>query len=150
LLSRTITGRHADQDVARAHFLFRRYLLDGVVIDLVHRRVGQRFLAGLVQQGRHQQLVAVELKPFGEFRRIAEFLVLRLLRDDDHVGHEADQVVFLGVRGHRRDLPGFGLDNIQVALMDFDAVHLGDHRVLGVLRVKRGGEQQGGRERASG
>ena len=49
-----------------------------------------------------------------------------------------DQIVLLGVRRHRRQLAGFLLGDGEIALVDLDAVDLGDHRVL-VLRGNRSG-----------
>ena len=51
------------------------------------------------------------------------------------------QVVLLGVRRHRRQLAGLLLGDGEVALVDFDAVDLGDQRVL-VLGARRADGQQ--------
>ena len=55
-----VLGRH--QDVAGAHLLLAAHLLDGVVIDLAHRLLGDRGLALRLQQRFHQQLVADEVE----------------------------------------------------------------------------------------
>ena len=116
--------------MARVHFLLFADLLDGLVVDLVHRRVGQRFLADRLQQAFHQQLLAGEVELALEVGRVAQLLVLGGLRHEDHVGHELHQVVLLGFRRHRRNLAGLLLGGGEVALVDFDAVDLGDKRVL--------------------
>ena len=72
-----------------------------------------------------------------ELRRVGHLLVFGRLRHQDHVGDELHQVVLLGVRRHRRQLAGLFLGDREVALVDFDAVDLGDQRVL-VLRREPG------------
>ena len=57
-----VAGRRAEQDVAGMHFLLFADLLDGFVIDLVHRLVGERFLADRLQQPFHEQLLAGEFE----------------------------------------------------------------------------------------
>ena len=71
-----------------------------------------------------------------EVGAVGQLLGFGRLRHQDHVGHELHQIVLLGVRRHRRKLAGFLLGHGEIALMDFDAVDLGDHRVL-VLRGNR-------------
>ena len=57
-------------------FLFAE-LLHGFVVDLVHRVVGQRFLADRLQQALHEKLLAGELELALEVGSIAQFLVFR-------------------------------------------------------------------------
>ncbi len=124
------------------HFLLLAHLLDRVVIDFVHGLVGQRGLAGRLQQFFHQQLVAGEGEPLLEHRRVGHLLVFGRLRHQNHVGDELHQVVLLGVRRHRRQLAGLVLGDREVALVDLDAVDLGEQRVLVLRRSRAGGHEQ--------
>ena len=89
----------------------------------------------------------------------ATFFALGRLGRQDHVGEIGHQVVALGVAGQRLELLVLAdvlLGHRQIALVDFDAVDLGDHRIA--LRPRRAGrqhrEQRGGdqaeRARAQG
>ena len=44
-----VSSGHTEQDVARMHFFLFADLLDGIVIDFVHRFVGERLLADRLQ-----------------------------------------------------------------------------------------------------
>ena len=84
------------------HFLLVRHLLDGVVIDLVHRVVGQGGLAGVLQQGLHQHLVALELDAVLDVVPVGELLLLGGLRQHDDVGEIGDEIFALLVGPHLR------------------------------------------------
>ena len=58
------------------HFLLGRHLLDGLVVDLVHRLVGHAALPASLQQRFHQQLVAVEGEALLEVGAVGELLLL--------------------------------------------------------------------------
>ena len=131
------------------HLLLLAHLLDGFVIDLVHGLVGERLLADRLQQLSISSLLRANATLRLNSGRVGDLLVLGRLRHQDHVGHELHQVVLLGVRRHRRNLAGLLLGDGEVALVDFGAVDLGDHRVL-VLRAggrgRRQQQRQGGGE----
>ena len=136
-----VARRGADQDVAGMHFHLLAHLFDGFVIDLVHRVVGERFLADRLQQRLHQQLVAGKGDLALEVGGVAHFFGFGRLRHQYHVGHELHQVVLLGVRRHRRDLAGLFLGDRKVALVEFGAVDRGDQRVLVLCAERAGGCQ---------
>ena len=144
-----VTRSRTEQDVAGMDFLFFANLFDRIFVDLVHGIVGEGVLADRLQQTFHEQFLAGKFGLALELGRVAEFLVLRGLRHQDHVGDKLDQVVLLGFRRHRRDLSSLFFSDGEVALMDFDTIDLGDQGVL-VLGIKRGGrddqQRQAGRE----
>ena len=109
----------------------------------MHGRVGERRLAGLLQQAFHQELAAGEIDLALEFGAIAQLLVLGGLGHQHHVGGELHQIVALGVRRHGRELAGLFLGDVEVALVDFHAVDLGEHRVVLGQDGLDGQDQQG-------
>ena len=75
----------------------------------------------------------------------ASFFSSAALATQDHVGQIGDQVVALGVRRHAAGtlLADVLLGHRQVALVDFDAVDLGDHRIaLRRARRRRGSSRE--------
>ena len=126
-----IFGRN--QDVARAHFLLAGHLLDGFVIDLVHRLVGYGGLADILQHGLHQDLVAFELDAVLDVGAVADLLLLGGLAQHDDVGEIGDEIVALLVRTHLRHVAAdLLLGDGKVALADIDAVGAG-HNGVGIL-----------------
>ena len=111
------------------HLLLLTHLFGRFVIDIMHGFVGECFLAGFLQQLLHQQLLAVKGELAFKLQRVAHLLRFGRLRHQNHVGHELDQVVLLGVRRHWRQLTGLLLGDGEVALMDLGTVDLGHHRV---------------------
>ena len=119
------------------HFLLGRHLLDGVVIDLLHRRVGDGGFAGLLQQRFHQHPVAVEGEPALDVGIIADLLLLGRLRHHDDVGQIGDQVVALLLRPHLRHVAAdLLLGEGKIAFVNIDAVGAGHHGT-GILRPQR-------------
>ena len=116
------------------HLLLGRHLLDRLVIDLVHRVVGQGGLAGILQQRLHQHLVALEVDAVLDVVAIADLLLVGGLRQDDDVGEISDEVFAFLIGRHLRHA---GADLIlgerEVALADIDAIDAGDERI-GILR----------------
>ena len=137
--------------MARAHLFLGRHLLDGIVIDLVHRIVGHCGLAGAVQQRFHQHLVALERDPMLDLVAVTELLLVGGLRQNDDVGQVGDQVfAFLIGRHLRHAGADFVFGERKIALADIDAVGAGHHRI-GLLRAHdsaRRGEDDGKRQRA--
>ena len=145
-LVRFCFGRH--QDMTRVHLFLGRHLLDRLVIDLVHRVVGQGGLAGILQQRFHQHLVALEVEMVLDVVTIADLLLVGGLRQDDDVGEISDEVFAFLIGRHLRHA---GADLIlgqrEIALADIDAVDAGDERI-GILRLDDGwcDEERGERE----
>ncbi len=144
-----------DQDMARVHFLLVRHLLDRVFVDLVHRVVGHRRGAGVLQQGFHQHLVALELDAVLDVVAVGQLLLLGGLRQDDDVGEIGNEVIAFLVGPHLRHVGAdLVLGQREVALADVDAVGAGDDRIgsrIGILGAQRRGrpDQEGGeRKRA--
>ena len=133
-------GRH--QDVAGVDFLLAGDLLGGVVIDLLHGLVGHRRLAFGRQQVVHQQAVTGEIELLLEIGLVGGLLLFGGLGDDLHVDQEGQHVFLLGRRVHLRQArPEFLFGQGHVALADFRAIHLGEHRVI--VGANRRGDQQG-------
>ena len=128
--------------MARVHLLHLAHLLDGFVINLVHGLVGERRLVDRLQQVFHQQLFAREGDAALECVAVGHLLGFGRLRHQDHVGEELDQVVFLGVWRHRRNLAGLFLGDGEVALVDLGAVDLGDKWILVLGRERACGREQ--------
>ena len=120
-----------DEDVASVHLFLVLHLLDGFVIDLAFRFVGQRRLAGVLQQRFHQEAVVIEGEPPLHIRPVTQFLLLGRLRQHDHVDEIVDEVIALLLRRYRRHIAAdLLLGEGEVALTDIDAVNAGDHRIL--------------------
>src|SRR5262249_14605055 len=83
-----------------------------------------------LQQPFHEQFLPRKFELALEVGRVTKFLVLRRLRNEDHVGHELDQVILLCLGRHRRNLPRLVLCHCEIALADFNSVNFGDNRVL--------------------
>jgi hypothetical protein len=127
-------------------FLLAGDLLGGFLVDLLHGVVGGRGLAFGRQQAVHQQPVARESQPLLEILVVLDLLVLGGLGDDLHVDQERQHVVLLGRRVHLGEAGSkFLFREGDVALADFGAVDLGQHRV-GVLRPHRESSEQNQRE----
>ena len=129
-----------DQDMPCADFLVAAHLRRGVVIDLAHCRIGGRGLGLVGQQLVHQQPVTREGEALLEGVAVTELLVLGGLGDDLQVDDVGQQVFTFGRRVHLRKLARaeFLFRHVEVALADFRAVDLGEHRI-GVLRANLGG-----------
>ena len=122
------------------HLLFARHLLDGFVVDLVHRRVGHRGLAGVLQQRFHQHLVAFERDAVLDVVTIGELLAGRPPGRGRPVAEIGDQVVPLlypvpSAACWSQSLFPFG--DRKVTLADIDAIGASHHgigrRVLGAV-----------------
>ncbi len=83
-----------------------------------------------MQQIFHEKLLAGEFELAFEVGPIAQLLVFRSFRHEDHVRDELHQVVLLGFGRHCRNLAGLILGDSKIALVDFNTVDLGDNRVL--------------------
>ena len=150
-----VFGRH--QNVAGVNFLFGRHLLDGVVIDFVHRVVGLRSLPGVLQQRLHQHFVALEFDAVPDVVAVGKLLLFGGLRQHHDVGEIGDEVLALLIRRQLRHVAAdFFRGHGKVALADIDAIGAGDHRIgivilrliLGERNACRQGEQGGKRQRA--
>ena len=118
-----------DQDVARAHLLLGGHRLDGLVVDLVHRLVGDAALPGLQQQSISSLLRVKARRRLNSVSR--ELLAFGRLGDQDDVGEIGDQVLALGLGRIAEGLAEVLLGQREIALRDLDAVDLGDHRIVG-------------------
>ena len=133
------------------HLLLVRHLLDRLVVDLVHRLVGQGGLARVLQERFHQHLVVLEGEPALDVGAVVQLLLLGRLRQHDGVGEIGDEVFALLLRRHGRHVAAdLLLGEGEIALADIDAVGAGNHWI-GLLRPERGDrcdEERGDCERA--
>ena len=120
--------------MARVHLFLVLHLLDGFVIDFVLGLVRQRGFAGVLQQRFHQQPIVVEGEPVLDLGPLVQLLLLRRLRQHDHVDEIVDEVVaLLFGRDGRHVAADLLLGEGDVALADIDAVDAGDDGVV-ILR----------------
>ena len=105
----------------------RRYLLDGLILDLAHRLVGRRLprVASRLSISRRLRVNARCLLKSSDF---ADLLVLRRL-GDDHVDRKVNELIALGLPGDMCGCwPSSSLPRVTIALVDLHAVNLGDER----------------------
>ena len=108
----------------------------------MHGVIGDGLLRGLGQQRFHQHLVAHHGEAALEDVGCAHALHFGFLRQQDHVGHVADEIFALGVTGDalRQVRADVFLSELEIALVDLHAVDLGNHRVGHLCAC---GERQG-------
>jgi hypothetical protein len=140
-----------DQDMPGVHFLLAGDLLGGVLVDLLHGLVGGGGLALGRQQAVHQEPVARKRQPLLEILVVFDLFVFSRLGYDLHVDQERQHVFLLGGRVHLREARSkLLLGQSDVALADFGAVDLGEHRVRVLGAERQSGEQHHGEAAGGG